>query len=216
MSKYSLLIFDVDGTIADTDDVIVNTYIDLYKIYKNDSPIDIKKFKTFSGPPLNETLRNEFPLLSYDYIYSEYKRISKDNYPKYIKSFKNIKEVLLNFKKNNIKLAICSSKIKESIEVCLKLLDLENIFDYIVGLDSVINPKPDKEGIDKILNYFSINKSESLFIGDTDFDYLTAKNGGLNCVIMTMLDRKYNYCNENNVKFIKSYKELEGYILNAK
>ena len=33
---------------------------------------------------------------------------------------------------------------------------------------------------------------------------------------MTMLDRKYNYCNENNVKFIKSYKELEGYILNAK
>ena len=87
MSKYSLLIFDVDGTIADTDDVIVNTYIDLYKIYKKDSPIDIKKFKTFSGPPLNETLRNEFPMLSYDYIYSEYKRISKDNYPKYIKSF---------------------------------------------------------------------------------------------------------------------------------
>ena len=90
MSKYSLLIFDVDGTIADTDDVIVNTYIDLYKIYKKDSPIDIKKFKTFSGPPLNETLRNEFPMLSYDYIYSEYKRISKDNYPKYILSLEKI------------------------------------------------------------------------------------------------------------------------------
>lgn len=216
MNKYKLLIFDVDGTIANTDDVIVQTYIDLYKIYRKKDPIDVCKFKTFSGPPLNETLTNEFPMLPYEKIYSEYKKFSKINYPLYIKSFENIKEVLLNFKKNNIKLALCSSKIKESIEVCLKLLDLENIFDYIVGLDDVIKPKPDSEGINKILDYFQLKKENTLFVGDTDFDYLTAKNGCIDCVIMTMLERNFKYANNNNVKFIKNYKDLEEFILNAR
>ena len=62
MSKYSLLIFDVDGTIADTDDVIVNTYIDLYKIYKKDSPIDIKKFIIILNTNTLTSLFIYFPL----------------------------------------------------------------------------------------------------------------------------------------------------------
>ena len=67
---YKLIIFDMDGTIADTDKVIVKSYLELYKIYKpNDIP-SVEKIRTFSGPPINKTLTEEFPHLELDFINS--------------------------------------------------------------------------------------------------------------------------------------------------
>jgi hypothetical protein len=43
----------MDGTIADTDKVIVKSYLELYKIYRPEYKPQISKIKTFSGPPLN-------------------------------------------------------------------------------------------------------------------------------------------------------------------
>lgn len=215
MNKYKVLIFDVDGTLLDTDEVIVQTYISLFTKYKSKNEIDINKFKTFSGPPLNETLTREFPNLDYKFIYDEYKKTSNINYPKYIKIFKNSKEVLVNLKNKGYKLAICSSKIHESIMFCLKITNLDNLFDYIVGFDDVIKPKPNNEGINKIINYFNASLNDAAFIGDTDFDYLTAKNGNLDCIIMTMLKRNNKLINKNNCTLLNSYDELESYLLNG-
>ena len=80
---YKLIIFDMDGTIADTDKVIVKSYLELYKIYKPNDIASVDKIRTFSGPPINKTLTEEFPHLELDFIKKEYRRISKGNYIKY-------------------------------------------------------------------------------------------------------------------------------------
>lgn len=214
-NKLKVICFDVDGTLVNTDDVIIQTYIDLYHLYKKDSPIDVKKFKTFSGPPLDQTLKNEFPNLKYDFCYSEYKRLSLINYPKYIKSFENCKKVLMDLKNHGFKLAICSSKIHDSIRYSLKLCGIDGLFDIIVGLDDVKKPKPDKEGIDKILKYFNISQDNLVFVGDTDYDILCAKNSGVSCIIMRMLKRNYKMLNDS-IKCFNSYKELGDYLINGR
>ena len=62
MTKYKLYLFDLDGTLLDSDQMLIETFRDLYKIYKpKDYVIDEKKIITFSGPPIRETLQKEFP-----------------------------------------------------------------------------------------------------------------------------------------------------------
>ena len=56
MNKYKVLLFDLDGTLCDTDEMIVQT---MYAIYKEYKPVKIRtreELYYFSGPPIKETL----------------------------------------------------------------------------------------------------------------------------------------------------------------
>ena len=71
MKKKKLILFDFDGTLLDSDQMIVVTFQQLYALYKKDNIFDLKKVLTFSGPPIKETLKNEFPDIDQDFIFNE-------------------------------------------------------------------------------------------------------------------------------------------------
>ena len=61
MNKYRLILFDLDGTLCDTDEMVVQT---MFAIYKNYQPTVVRtreELYYFSGPPIRETLKREFP-----------------------------------------------------------------------------------------------------------------------------------------------------------
>lgn len=209
---YKLIIFDVDGTIADTDKVILKTYIELYKKFLPNKKIDKKKIITFSGPPLKETLINEFPSYDIDFMVSEYKKTSRKNYILYLKSFRNCKDILLKLKNDGYILALATSKYREATEFTLKLLGFEGIFEYIVCGDEVKHPKPAPDSIEKILQISGFSKSESLFVGDTIYDILCAKSSKVNIAIMSFKKRELS--EEYKPDYItNSYKKLYDYIV---
>lgn len=210
---YKLIIFDMDGTIADTDKVIVKSYLELYKMYRPDYKPSIKKIKTFSGPPLNETLSKEFPHLELDFIKKEYKRISKQNYIKYLKTFRFCREFLEILKEKGYKISIATSKIEEGTHFSLKLLNFEHLFDFIVCADTIDVPKPAPNCVFKIMDHYGISKEETLFVGDTHFDYKCARAAGVNVAIMTFMKREFNEDFNPDFK-TNSFKKLLKYIEN--
>lgn len=189
---YKLIIFDMDGTIADTDKVIVKSYLELYKIYRPEYKPQISKIKTFSGPPLNETLTNEFPHLELDFIRKEYKRISRGNYIKYLKTFRFCSEFLNKLKQKGYKISIATSKNEEATNFSLKLLKFEGLFDYIVCADTIDVPKPAPNCVFKIMEHYGVSKEETLFVGDTWYDYKCARAAGVNVAIMTFMKREFD------------------------
>lgn len=210
---YKLIIFDMDGTIADTDKVIVKSYLQLYKMYRPDYKPQIKKIKTFSGPPLNETLSNEFPHLELDFIRNEYKRISRQNYIKYLKTFTFCREFLTKLKKKGYIISIATSKILEGTKFSLQLLKFNHLFDYMVCADTIDVPKPAPNCVYKIMEHYGVSKEETLFVGDTWYDYKCARAAGVNVAIMTFMKREFN--EEFNPDFkTNSFKKLLKYIEN--
>ncbi|MEG0529604.1 MAG: HAD hydrolase-like protein, partial [Bacilli bacterium] len=97
-NKYKLLIFDVDGTLADTDKMLIETYRTLYELYSPNVKLDESKVIGFSGPPLRETLSTEFPLYDPEFMIKEYKKYSRPNYVKYVTTFFKTRELLLKLK----------------------------------------------------------------------------------------------------------------------
>lgn len=210
---YKFLIFDVDGTIADTDKVILKTYKELYKKYEPKVKISKKKILTFSGPPLNDTLTKEFPDYDIDFITKEYKRISKINYLHYLKSFHNCKKILLKLKNDGYILAIATSKYLDATKFSLDIMKFNDIFDYMVCGDEVRHNKPSPDCIIKLLEKSGFNKEETLFIGDTIYDLECAKGYGVNCAIMSFKKRDLTSKYRPDFK-TKSYKKLYNYIIN--
>ncbi len=173
-----LLIFDLDGTILDTYPLIRETFIQLFHKFLPEYQYHEADLQSFFGPGLLDT----FQKIGCDeeqskYLFQEYRKLSVKLQPNYLRMFPNTIEVLQELKKNGYKMAILSNKINEAITSNLEQMKLLSYFDLIIGIDQVVKPKPDREGIDIIKQKMGIEKC--VYIGDTKTDMQTALNAGI-------------------------------------
>lgn len=213
---FKLIVFDVDGTLVDTDDIILSTWKELIRLYKpKDYYLDDEEIKTFSGPPLKDSLKRIFPEKDLDFMVSEYNRITITFYPSKLHTFLGAVEVIEKLKKEHRKLAILSSKDSKMIKFTLTLAGFDvSLFNEIVSSDDVKKAKPDPEGLLFIMDKEKISKDETLYVGDTEFDYYCAENCDTKVVMMSMKNRKYKsklfplaFCSNYN----ELYKEIKKY-----
>lgn len=187
-----VLVFDLDGTIIDSDKVIVESWKEVFKIFKPEENVSESLLKTFSGPPLKVTISKYFPNNDYDLIYREYRKRSVKYYEKYLKVFPKSIEILNNLKRDGYKLAVLTSKVKNSALLSFKLVNLDiNLFDYFVFGDDKIAPKPSPDGLLKIMEYFNVNNDEIINIGDTEYDYYCGKNANVKTIMLKLSPRTY-------------------------
>jgi len=185
MKKYKTLLFDMDGTIADTDPLILEAMNFLYDKYREGRRTPESEIIYFSGPPIRDTLKKEFPDRDINFMFEEFHKKSSTLYATHVFAYPNSKEVLLALKKDGYQLGIVTNKLHHLAEYALKCIDLDNIFEFIVGFDDVDHPKPHQEGILKAIDYFKSSKSDTLYIGDNKSDLLTANNAGVDCCLVS-------------------------------
>lgn len=104
--------------------------------------------------------------------------------------YKGIIELIKQLRQRHIKLAIVSNKPQVETDEVINYYFGRNIFDIVIGQTEFSNKKPNPEGILTILNKLSINKEETLYVGDTETDILTAENADVKCVGVTWGYRK--------------------------
>jgi len=209
LKKYKLYIFDLDGTLLDSDPMLIETFHYLYKKYKPaDYIIDDKKIITFSGPQIRDTLKQEFPELDQDMILKVWRTESVKNYPIYTKLFPGAYEILAELKKNNIAVAVYTNKHRFATDEAFKIFGIDKLNIFSLCGDEVENLKPQPDGIFDCMKHFNIlDKKDVIYIGDTIFDYSTAKNAGVDFGIVSWTPRKLPDFAEN-FQEIHSFSEL--------
>ena len=213
MEKYKVLLFDLDGTLCDTDEMIVQTMWAIYKKYKPLKERTREELYYFSGPPIRDTLAREFPDQDGDKMYEVFKRVSKDFYKGYVFPYPNEQEVLKALKKKGYILGVVTNKGLPLTIYSLQICHIDDLFDVIISADDVNIPKPNPSGINKALEKLGIlNKKEVLYLGDNDIDYETAFNAGVDALLVTWGPRKINVLDK--AKYLaKSYNEIGEILL---
>ena len=213
MNKYKVLLFDLDGTLCDTDEMIVQTMQAIYKEFKPVKERTREELYYFSGPPIRDTLANEFPDQDPDYMYDVFKKVSKGFYKDYVYPYKDEIEILTALKEKGYRLGVVTNKGLPLTIYSLEICHIDSLFDVIISADDVPIPKPDPTGINKALEKLGItNKEEVLYIGDNDIDYITASNAGVDTLLVTWGPRTINVLDK--AKYLaKSYNDIGGILL---
>lgn len=192
MAKYKAVLFDLDGTLADTDLMIVETFLTMLNKYRPQIKPRLSEIVYFSGPPLNETMRRLFPEGDNAALVKEFQTLSTINYQKYVIGFPHIVEMISTLKAEGIKTGIITGKVYDKTLVTLELIGLDpQLFDVIICVDQIGQPKPDKEGMIKALTALDITAHDAIYIGDNNSDYYFARNAGTDVGLVTWGLRKY-------------------------
>jgi HAD superfamily hydrolase (TIGR01549 family) len=196
-NKIKLYIFDLDGVLLDSSKNMSLAWQDV----KNKFNINIPffEYKKHIGLPFFTILKNIGIKKDYFKIKKIYSASSIKNFKKKTTLFKDTIKVINTLKRES-KIAILTSKDTLRTNYVLKKKKLK--FDCVITSDNVKNGKPNKEGVLKILSKLKIKKENTVYIGDTKVDELTAKNARI----------KFLYANwgfgGKRKKSIKSLKDL--------
>ena len=208
MRNYKLLLFDMDGTIADTDEMIYLSYIELYKRFGHGKSKQWDEIMYFSGPPLRETLKREFPDVDQEIVQKAYIEISDPLYDQTVKVFPHEVETLEYLYNKGYKMGVVTNKATYKTHYVLKMLGINKYFEVVIGREDVINGKPSGEGILTAMNRLGFNKEETLYLGDNDIDYLTAKDAGVDVLLVSWGPRVLKLLDKANY-VINKYEQLE-------
>jgi len=155
------IIFDFDGTIADSFELIINTFA------KNKEKFGWEKFgdeeiKIYREKGIGELLKkSKVSIFKISKAINEGKSQITEQMTS-IKIFEGMKDVLLELKKKGLVLGIMSTNGEENIRKFLKHNGIE-LFDYVVGKGSLFG----KSGIIKsILRKRKLKKEDVLYVGD--------------------------------------------------
>jgi HAD superfamily hydrolase (TIGR01549 family) len=176
MRNFDGIIFDVDGTLTSTNDLIFESFRYVANKYLNISPTNEEIMKLF-GPPENVIIK--------EWTGDNYEAAKKDYYKYYSTNhyladlFPGIKELLAYIKAKDVILAVFTGKGREAATITLKKLEIFDYFDRIITGDDVTEHKPSAEGINNLLKEFKLDKERVLMVGDALPDFTAARSAGV-------------------------------------
>lgn len=176
MQNFDGIIFDIDGTLTSTNELIFASWNYITKKYFNKSMTDEEIIELF-GPTEDQILALWFGDNT-DSVKEEYYKFYRDNHSM-AKLYPGIRELLDYLKKRKIKLGIFTGKGRQSSEITLQALNIYNYFDLITTGDDVANHKPSAEGIIKFLKEFDLTSERILMVGDSVGDIKAAEEAGV-------------------------------------
>ncbi|MDR0828790.1 MAG: HAD family hydrolase [Prevotellaceae bacterium] len=218
MTKYNLIIFDLDGTLLNTiEDLAASVNFALEKLNLPTHTVDNYKFMVGNG--VNNLLRRALPEnVRYDtdtfqMLHHNFLNNYAENCENATKPYSGIADLLEKLQSNGIKIAVASNKIHSATEELVKNIFPTINFVAIFGQKDGFPIKPDPKVVEEILKIAQVQKSDTLYIGDSCVDMQTAQNAEIDVVGVTWGFRPKSELEEYNPNFIvDTTKELEEII----
>ncbi len=176
MRKYDGVIFDIDGTLTSTNELIFSTFNHITKKYLNKSMTNEEIIALF-GPTEDKIIE--------DWFGENAEKVKKDYYSFYTDNhtmadiYPGIKEILHMLKKAGVLLSIYTGKGREASLITLQKLGILDYFDLVITGSDVKVHKPSPEGIEIFVEKYSLEKERVLMVGDAPADIKAACAAGV-------------------------------------
>ena len=187
-SRYIMLkhvLFDVDGTLTDPLEGIINAILYALPRMGIEPPADPKELKVLVGPPMLEALQEYFHLSREDAqrmltIYREY-YTTKGLFEATLHP--GIPELLQALHDRGIQIHTATSKPIEFVEPLLRHFHLRDYFTFLGADDLACSRHSKDEVIAYVLqNIPDITPENTVMVGDRKYDVLSASRFGLRTV----------------------------------
>lgn len=177
------VLFDLDGTLVNTYELIIQSFLATFKQF-GFTHLTREDCIPFIGPPLYETFSSVAPEKA-DEMVKFYRQFNQAKHDELVTEFNGVYETVQALAENDFKLAIVSTKMRDTVLKGLEKTKLKQFFPVIITLDEVENAKPHPEPLVKAMDLLKADRERTLMVGDSSHDIKGAHNAGVKSVGVT-------------------------------
>lgn len=179
MSKYDLVLYDLDGTLWDSIPLIMESLKKSYEIVLGGTDRTDADLMSYIGKPLGDTfsMHDEETKARLTEAYLEYNcaRMRENA----ISIFPGVYDFLSEIQNTGVMQGIVTSKRESSAMITIGLLDLERYFDTMVFREATERAKPHGDPLLEAARRAGITDMRRvLYVGDAVPDILSARDAG--------------------------------------
>ena len=181
--RYRSVIFDLDGTLADTEPLVLGCMLETINAYGHG--VDQALLMQYIGPPLPVMLFNMLGLSAEEAqpIYLEYLRRYEADYMPQTRPLPGAEHLLDSLRTAHVPLAVVTNKREDAGRKTVELLGWTERFVTIIGADTASDPKPHPAPLLHALSLLDGEPGTSAMVGDTESDMGAGRNAGFAGVI---------------------------------
>ncbi len=177
--RYATVLFDLDGTLIDSIELILSSYRHTMQVHRGD-PMTDEVFLAGIGTPL----RAQFGQLSndpaeIDAMIATYREHNIANHDRMVTAYPGALETVRALKDAGIRLGIVTSKNDRGLARGLNLCGFDGMFDALVTCDTLPESKPDPAPVRHCLASLGNPETRSLFVGDSPHDMAAGRASGI-------------------------------------
>ena len=193
---YTNILFDLDGTLTDPKEGIINSVkFALAKFGVNESEVgDLMKF---IGPPLHVSFRDfcGFSKENTELAVQYFREYFTDKGINENRIFPGVVELLESLKSRNLRIVLATSKPTVHANTVLDKFEIAKYFQYVKGSNLNGTESGKTEIISHIIEKFKLEKESTVMIGDRFYDIIGAKENGIDSIGVT-----FGYGSESELK----------------
>jgi pyrophosphatase PpaX len=184
MKPYDSYLFDADGTLFDTVDLICSCFQYVAEKYAGKT-MDRSIIIDGIGLPLKSQLITHLGAeLDHDRILDDYLQYQLSIMENSIHPFPHVTETLERLKSAGKKLAIVTSRRRFSMEKILESTNTAKYFDVLVTPEDTARHKPDAEPALKAMSLLGADKTSTVFTGDALYDICSGAGAGIDTIFV--------------------------------
>ena len=187
MKSYAAYLFDADGTIIDTREMICRSFVRMGEVMEAKMPP-----RDFIEATIGLPVTVQIPLILGEGRGEEYYAMARRaygehmmaNYRQLLDTFPGVREGLAKLAANGKKLAVVTSRRRQSLDIFLDALDLNRYFTLKVTPEDTARGKPDPEPALLAMRLLGSRPEETVFVGDAEFDIRCGRAAGIDTVLV--------------------------------
>lgn len=171
-------LFDLDGTLIDTTELITQSFRHASATVLGEKLVDEVLLANVGQP-----LMTQMELLGgadrAQELYDTYRDFNHARHDEFIREYPGIEALLMALKDRGAKLAVVTSKSRETVAMAFRVIPIEHYFDTVVTTDDSENHKPHPQPLQLAMRRLDLTPAECIYIGDSPFDIKAGQAAGM-------------------------------------
>jgi HAD superfamily hydrolase (TIGR01549 family) len=179
--KLKAIIFDIDGTLVDSNDMHVRCWIEAFEHFGKHFEWDVIRHQIGKGGDLLvPDLLNAREMRTFGETLKKFRtELFKRNYMKEVKPFPRVRELFETLHGRGIKLALGSSSNQDEVQYYTELLGAGDLVEGSTSKRDADLSKPSPEIFQAALEKLGTEADNTLTVGDTPYDILASHRASL-------------------------------------
>lgn len=185
MPRFPTVLFDLDGTLIDSIELIIDSYLHAFTVHRL-PPLSREVLIAGIGTPLRTVFRDMGGTPEEIELWiGTYREYNLTHHDQRVRPFPGAVEMVRQAHAAGCRLGLVTSKNRAGAERGLRLVGLEGVMQVVIGADQVERPKPHPEPVERALEALGAQPGEAVFIGDSTHDIHSGRAAGVTTIGVT-------------------------------